>query len=119
MGSAARGNPSSSSSNGSLNNSKKPPRFLRVQAVGFAPNATLDFDQPNVPHVPVGRTGSATYLPIGGQPTSTPEDQELAAALAKMDRVDDWQNLLTVGGKLGDHFKEDLKAWVKAYVLGL
>jgi hypothetical protein len=34
-----------------------------------------------------------------------------------MDRPEDWDKLRVIGSALGQHFKEDIRAWLDTYVL--
>jgi len=44
-------------------------------------------------------------------------NSELGAALQAMDRPEDWDKLRVIGSALGKHFKEDIRAWLDAYLL--
>jgi hypothetical protein len=44
-------------------------------------------------------------------------DTELRNALQGMDKPEDWDKLRVIGSALGQHFREDIRAWVDTYVL--
>ena len=96
--------------------------FLRVQAVAFAPNATVTSNSLHVPEQlqsdSITPAAAANYFAIDTS-NGDRKAKQWAECLGRMDRPDDWPTLLEVGDKLGQHFREDIKRWVRVNIFNL
>jgi hypothetical protein len=99
--------------------------FLRVQAVAFSANATITsnclFEPPTLdgekPYDMV-----ANYYPIdtsNGNDEKAKEARQFADALSSLDKPNDWPVLREVGKKMSEHFRQDIRRWVRKYIFSL
>jgi len=97
--------------------------FLRVQAVAFTPNATVTRNSLHVPEPLQSDSSNPTAAAANYDAIDTSNGDSKAKlwadCLGRMDRPDDWPILLEVGDKLGQHFREDIKRWVRVNIFNL